>query len=83
MGAAAETRRLGDRTGRAAPEEIEVWSDKMVAGSMMNNPEKRAYFVENCTKLGLNPEKSTTFDWLDADDRASFRNGPTPQPASN
>jgi hypothetical protein len=42
------------------------------AGSMMKNPEKRAYFVENCTKLGLNPETSTTFDWLDADDRASF-----------
>ena len=39
---------------------------------MMNNPEKRAYFIENCTKLGLNPEKSTTFDWLEADDRASF-----------
>ena len=38
----------------------------------MNNSEKRAYFVENCSKLGLNPEKTTTFDWLDADDRASF-----------
>ena len=42
---------------------------------MMNNPEQRAHFIENCTKLGLNPEKSTTFDWLDADDRASFRQG--------
>lgn len=40
---------------------------------MMNEPEKRAYFVENCTKLGLKPEKSTTFDWLEADDRASFQ----------
>jgi len=39
---------------------------------MMNDPEKRAYFIKNCTKLGLNPETSTTFDWLDEDDRASF-----------
>lgn len=45
----------------------------MEADSMMKNPEKRAYFIENCTKLGLNPEKSTTFDWLEADDRASFK----------
>lgn len=55
------------------PTEIKAWSDEVEAGSMMNNPEKRAYFIENCTKLGLNPKKSTTFDWLDADDRASFR----------
>jgi hypothetical protein len=54
------------------PVEIKAWSDEVEAGSMMKNPEKRAYFVENCTKLGLNPETSTTFDWLDADDRASF-----------
>ncbi len=53
--------------------EIKTWSDEMEAGSMMKNPEKRAYFIENCTKLGLNPEKSTTFDWLEADDRASFK----------
>jgi hypothetical protein len=54
------------------PAEIKAWSDEMEAASMMKNPEKRAYFIENCTKLGLNPEKSTTFDWLEADDRASF-----------
>jgi hypothetical protein len=52
--------------------EITAWSDEMEAASMMKNPEKRAYFIENCTKLGLDPEKSTTFDWLEADDRASF-----------
>jgi starvation-inducible DNA-binding protein len=38
----------------------------------MKNPEKRDFFVKNCTKLGLDPETSTTFDWLEADDRASF-----------
>jgi hypothetical protein len=55
------------------PAEIKAWSDEVEAGSMFKNPEKRAFFIEECKKLGLNPEKSTTFDWLDADDRASFK----------
>jgi hypothetical protein len=57
---------------KKTPAEIKAWSDGVEADSMFNNPEKRAYFVESCTKLGLKPETSTTFDWLDADDRASF-----------
>ena len=52
--------------------EIKAWSDGLEAESMMNDPVKRAYFIENCTKLGLNSETSTTFDWLEEDDRASF-----------
>jgi len=54
------------------PVEVKAWSDEMEAGSMMEHPEKRAYFIEACQKLGLNPETSSTFDWLEADDRASF-----------
>ena len=55
------------------PDEIKTWSDEMEAGSLMKNPEKRAYFIESCAKLVLNPVTNTTFDWLEADDRASFR----------
>jgi hypothetical protein len=58
------------------PAEIKAWSDKVEAGSMMKDPEKRAFFIEECKKLGLDPEKSTTFDWLEADDRASFKSNP-------
>lgn len=61
---------------KKTPAEIKAWSDDVEAESMMNEPEKRAYFVENCAKLGLKPEKSTTFDWLEADDRASFKSVP-------
>jgi Domain of unknown function (DUF5069) len=61
---------------KRTPDQIKAWSDEVEAISMMNIPEKRASFIENCTKLGLNPEKSTTFDWLEADDRASFRQVP-------
>jgi hypothetical protein len=64
---------------KKSPVEIRTWSDEVEAGSMMNNPEKRAYFIENCNKLGLNPEKSTTFGWLEADDRASFPRVPVQQ----
>jgi hypothetical protein len=54
------------------PVEIKTWSDEAEAGSMMKNPEKRDFFIGECSKLGLDPETSTTFDWLEADDRASF-----------
>jgi len=55
------------------PPEIEDWSDDMEGGSPMKNPEKRDHFIESCHRLGLNPDKTTTFDWLEADDRFSFR----------
>jgi hypothetical protein len=55
------------------PGEIKTWSDEMEAGSLMKNPEQRAYFIESCARLVLNPITNTTFDWLEADDRASFR----------
>jgi hypothetical protein len=54
------------------PAEIKTWSDEMEAGSPMKNPERRSHFIENCSKLMLNPETNSTFDWLEADDRASF-----------
>jgi len=55
------------------PLEIKAWSDQMEASSPMKNPERRGAFIENCSKLWLNPETNSTFDWLEADDRASFR----------
>jgi hypothetical protein len=54
------------------PAEIKKWSDDTEASSPMKNPEKRSYFIENCARLGLNPQMNSTFDWLEADDRASF-----------
>jgi hypothetical protein len=54
------------------PDEIKTWSDGMEAGSPMKDPERRAHFVESCSRLMLNPETNTTFDLLEADDRSSF-----------
>ena len=45
----------------------------MEASSLMKIPEKRSYFIESCSALGLNPQMNSTFDWLEADDRETFR----------
>jgi hypothetical protein len=55
------------------PAEVKAWSDEVEASSLMKIPEKRAYFIESCSQLGLNPQMNTTFDWLEADDRETFR----------
>ncbi len=54
------------------PEEIRAWSDTVEAYSMFDDPEKRDFFIAECKKLGLDPKETTLFDWLEADDRASF-----------
>jgi len=54
------------------PAEIKAWSDELEADCPMKNPERRASFIESCNQLGLNPEKSTTFDLLEADDPCEF-----------
>jgi hypothetical protein len=53
-------------------EEIKAWSDSVEKSTMHGNPQKGEYFDGECRKLGIDPAKSSTFDWLEADDRASF-----------
>jgi hypothetical protein len=40
--------------------------------TMHGDPEKGQYFDGECKKLGLDPAKTSVFDWLEADDRVSF-----------
>jgi len=54
-------------------QEIKEWSDEMEAASMMGEPKKREFFEAECARLGLDPFTATTFDWLEADDRASLK----------
>jgi hypothetical protein len=51
---------------------IEQWSEQVEASSLYHHPEKREFFREAATKLGLDPARTTTFDWLEADDNASY-----------
>ena len=55
------------------PAEIKAWSEETEVSSPMRNPEKRGAFIRQCSMLFLNPHMNTTFDWLEADDRDSFR----------
>jgi len=53
--------------------EIKEWSDGIEAYLPYSNPEKREWFVEQTKPLGLDAEKTSLFDWLEADDAASFK----------
>ncbi len=56
---------------KKTPAEIKRWSEKVEASSLYDDLEKHDYFVQETRKLGLDPEKTTTFDWLEIDDRVS------------
>jgi len=61
-----------DQSGeKKTPEEIKRWGEEAEASSLYSEPEKREFFVEECQKLGLDPATTMTFDWLEADDKAS------------
>ena len=53
-------------------DEIERWADEVEASSLYNHPEKRDFFSQEVKKLGLDPAKTTTFQWLEVDDRISY-----------
>lgn len=53
------------------PGEIRSWAEEVESSSLYNHPEKRGFFSEQVRKLGLDPENTTTFDWLEVDDQAS------------
>ena len=52
-------------------DEVRRWGDEVEGSHPYNNQEKRDWFVEQTTPLGLDPEKATLFDYLEADDKAS------------
>ena len=63
---------LNDHGTPKTPSEVKVWGDGVEAYTLVNDPEKKDYFIGECKKLGLDPYKTTLFDWLEADDKASF-----------
>src|SRR5437667_4807286 len=51
-------------------DENERWSDEVEATRPYDDPERRDWFVEQVKTLGLDPAKTTLFEWLEADDKA-------------
>ena len=62
---------LNQRGENKTPSEIRRWSEKVEASSLYNDLEKHDFFVEATKKLGLEPAETTTFEWLEVDDRVS------------
>ena len=56
---------------KKTPDEIKRWAEEVEASSLYNHPEKREFFAEEVKRLGLDPAETTTFEWLEIDDRAS------------
>ena len=54
-------------------DETKNWSAGVEAYSFHGDPEKREWFEGECAKLGLDPAKATLFDFLETDDRVSFK----------
>jgi hypothetical protein len=53
-------------------EEIESWSDAMDEVRPGTDPEKKEWFAGECARLGLDPETTTLFGWLETEDKESF-----------
>jgi hypothetical protein len=53
--------------------EIEAWSDSVEASHPYDDPESKDWFAGECGRLGLEPKVTTLFDYLEADDRESFK----------
>ena len=63
---------LGSHGEKKTPEEVRAWSDQMMTLSLYDEPDKRDWFVEQVSVYGLDPKKTTLFEWLDVDDKASY-----------
>jgi hypothetical protein len=56
-------------------EEKNTWSDEIEAYLPYENPEKKDWFVGVCGEVGIDPQTSTLFDYLETDDRVSYKIG--------
>ncbi|CAF0699187.1 DUF5069 domain-containing protein [Candidatus Methylacidithermus pantelleriae] len=54
------------------PEEVQEWSRRMEEFRYGESPQEKEFFLEQCRKLGLDPETTRLFDLLEEDDRSSL-----------
>lgn len=64
---------LDNNGEKKSPEEIRAWGEQMMAANPYHIPEKRDWFVEQVSVYNLDPATTTLFDWLDVDDRESYK----------
>lgn len=62
-----------DNGNQKTEDEISHWSDAFKSDfSYSTDPNKKDWFHGECQRLGLDPFKTTLFDYLDVDDKATF-----------
>jgi hypothetical protein len=63
-----------DRNGTPkSEEEKRAWSEEMLKVNPYQDPEKRDWYVEQLQPLGLDPKTTPLFDWLETDDKVSYK----------
>jgi hypothetical protein len=53
-------------------DEVKAWNEQMETNRPYDNPEKKEWFAGVCSEVGIDPAKSTLFDYLDADDKVTY-----------
>ena len=53
--------------------EKQAWSEQVIKENPYHNPEKRDWYIEQLKPLGLDPKTTPMFDWLETDDRVSYK----------
>ena len=64
---------LDSHGAKKTADEVAAWSQSLENAKPYENPEKRDWFVGECAKVGIDPKTSTLFDYLEEDDRQSFK----------
>jgi len=55
-------------------EEVSKWSSSFKSDfSYSTDPQKSGWFIGECKRLNLDPKTTTLFNYLDVDDRVSFK----------
>jgi len=69
-----EIARWVDRTGTCrGEEEKRGWCEDRMKFNFNDVPEKRDWYAEQLKPLGLDPKTTPLFDWLETDDRVSYK----------
>jgi hypothetical protein len=63
---------LDSHGAKKSADEIKAWNGKVEGYKPYDDPEKKEWFVGVCSEVGIDPAKSTLFDFLDADDKATY-----------
>jgi hypothetical protein len=63
-----------DRNGTPkSDEEKRAWGEEMLKVNPYQDPEKRDWYIEQLQPLALDPKTTPLFDWLETDDKASYK----------